>query len=100
MSWLDLTDEFEEEEETDSKKIPISTTESIESTHEETVSSTLSSTFEKEIAELFDIPKEQIPKTQKSIDLALDLPELNLAPESNTQEAFSFLDYLMDQNKI
>ena len=58
MSWMDLTDEVEEEKETNGKKISISTTESTESTHKEAVSSTFLSTFEKEIAELFDIPRE------------------------------------------
>ena len=34
------------------------------------------------------------------MDLALDLPKLNLVPETNMQEAFSFLDYLLNQNNI
>ena len=58
---------------------------STESTHEHAVSSKFSSNFEKEIAELFDIPKDQIPRSQKSMDLALDLPELNLTPESDME---------------
>ena len=97
ISWIDLTQEVEEEE--IDGKIPRSTSESTESTNKHTVSNTFSSTFEKEIAELFDIPKDQIPKSQKSVDLALDLPELNLVPETNTEKPFSFLDDLFDNKK-
>ena len=84
----------------------ISSSEVTESTSKETL---LKTAFEKEIAELFDIPKEQIPTSQKSIDIALnlDLSELSLtASEATTQEAFSFLDYprpeqyLMNFSKI
>ena len=97
MSWIDLTEKVEEEE--NDENHPRSTPESTESTHEHAVSSQSSSNFEKEIAELFDIPKDQIPRSQKSIDLALDLPELNLTPESNMERPFSFLDYLLDNDQ-
>ena len=98
MSWSDLIEE-EEHEEMDEIH-PRSTPESTESTHEHAVPSKFSSNFEKEIAELFDIPKDQIPKSQKMTDLALDLPELNLTPDSHTEEPFNFLDYLLDNNQI
>ena len=55
MSWIDLTEEVEEEE--NDEIHPRSTPESTESTDEHTVSSQSSSKFEKEIAELFDIPE-------------------------------------------
>ena len=98
MSWLDLTEEVKEDE--DEEKSPRSTPKSNESTHKHTASSQFSSIFEKEIAELFDIPKDQIPRSQKSMDLALDLPELILTPETHMEQHFSFLDYLLDKDQI
>ena len=98
MSWLDLTDLDQNEDRRESEETPISTSELTESTNKETLPNIA---FERVIAELFDIPKEQIPTTQKSMDLALDLPELSLTPLDPTmQVAFSFLDYLLDQNNI
>ena len=94
MSWTDLIEEEENEEKDEIH--PRYTPESTESKHEHAVSSN----FEKEIAELFDIPKDQIPKSQKMTDLALDLPELNLTPDSHMEEPFSFPDYLLDNNQI
>ena len=81
MSWLDLTEEVEEDE--NEEKSPRSTPKFNVSTHEHTASSPFSSKFEKEIAELLDIPKDQIPRSQISMDLALDLPELILTPETH-----------------
>ena len=98
MSWIDLIEEVEEEE--NDEIHPRSIPESTESTDKHTVSSQSSSKFEKEIAELFDIPMDKIPRSQKMTDLALDLPELNLTPESHTEEPFCFLDYLLDNNQF
>ena len=98
MSWLDLTEEVEEDG--NEEKSPRFTPKSNVSTHEHTASSPFSSKFEKEIAEFFDIPKHQIPRSQKSMDLALDLPELILSPETHTEHPFSFLDYLLDKDQI
>ena len=63
MSWIDLTEEAEREE--NDVNHPRSTLESTESTHKHALSSKSSSNFEKEIAELLDIPKDQIPRSQK-----------------------------------
>ena len=80
------------------KKTQNSTSQASEITIEETPSETA---FKKEISELFDISKDQIPTSQKSIDFAPDLPVLDLTiSEATAKEAFSFLDYLLDQKKI
>ena len=96
MPWLDLTEETKEDE--NEEKSPRSTPKSNVSTHEHTESSQFSSKFEEEIAELFDIPKDQIPRSQKSMDLALDLPELILSPETHMEQPFCFLDYPLDND--
>ena len=98
MLWIDLTEEAEKEE--NDVNHPRSTPESTVSTHEHAVSSQSASYFEKESAQLFDIPKDQIPRSQKMTDLALDLPEVNLTPESNMEQPLSFLDYLLDNDQI
>ena len=57
--------------------------------------------FKEEILQLFNHPKNQIPQTDSSQDLLLDLPTLDLIVHENTpQEAFSFLDYLENNDII
>ena len=93
MSWLDLTEETKEDE--NEEKSPRSTPKPNVSTHKHTASSQFSSKFEEEIAELFDIQKDQIPRSQKSMDLALDLPELiELQKPTQNSPFVSWITYL------
>ena len=92
MTWLDLT--LEEENFKESSE----STDVLE--HPTTAStsqiSPLEAAFIQEIGELFDIPKEQIPKTSKTEEFLIDLPR-DLQTQCYTLlENTSFLDLLMN----
>ena len=101
MSWIDLTD-FEVDFSSTNPEPPETTTEDLlESTSTQNTTDQAEATFTDEITQLFEIPPEEIPRSQKILDFQLDLPELNLQDtEDKAQCSFSFLDYLTDQNII
>ena len=98
-SWIDVTDlDLEESYIETQRKGPVNPTVTpLETPHEQA--------FKEEILTLFNIPKEQIPKTRSSEKLLEELPILDLTTHANIQATsaetpFSFLDYLQDSNLL
>ena len=91
MSWLDLAEE--------DPVLPVPTEQ--DTPTPATPESLQVDGFTRELIELFEIPVEEIPKTESSKELSVDLPQLDLNDELlQVEETLNFLDYLTENNQI